>query len=240
MAGPCAVESAEQMQYTAQIVKARKGAILRGGAFKPRSSPYSFQGLGIEGLKIMAEAATAQQLPTITEVLDVADIEHVIEYADAVQVGTRNMQNFRLLQAVGRCGKPVLLKRGIAASVKDLLMAAEYIVNEGNSHVMLCERGIRTFDNTMRNTLDLAMVPYVKAKSHLPVIVDPSHGTGIRELVLPMSLAAVACGADGIMVEVHPNPTEALSDGAQSLYPDQFGALMEKLGPFIEAAGKQL
>ncbi|MEQ9320692.1 MAG: 3-deoxy-7-phosphoheptulonate synthase [Polyangiaceae bacterium] len=240
IAGPCAVESAEQMLETAEKVKARGAQALRGGAFKPRTSPYSFQGLGLEGLKIMRQVSDEVGLPAVTEIVDVSALDDVCEHADALQVGARNMQNFQLLKELGGCGKPVILKRGMAATVKDLLLAAEYIVSEGNEDVVLCERGIRTFETATRNTLDLNAIPYIKQHSHLPVIVDPSHGTGVRDLVTPMARAAAACGADGIMVEVHRNPAEAWSDGAQSLFPDQFAALMQGLRAFVEAAGKRL
>lgn len=240
MAGPCAVESAEQMRETADAIRAARGAVLRGGAFKPRTSPYAFQGLGRRGLEILREAADATGLPAVTEVLDAADVPLVAEFADALQVGARNMQNFRLLQAVGAAGKPVLLKRGMGAKVEDLLMAAEYVLAAGNPDVILCERGIQTFETATRNTLDLNAVPVIKQRSHLPVIVDPSHGTGRRELVIPMAKAAVACGADGLLVEVHRDPAAALSDGRQSLYPAQFAALMNELEPFAAAAGRTL
>jgi 3-deoxy-7-phosphoheptulonate synthase len=240
MAGPCAVESAEQMRETAEAIRAARGAVLRGGAFKPRTSPYAFQGLGRRGLEILREAADATGLPAVTEVLDAADVPLVAEFADALQVGARNMQNYRLLQAVGAAGKPVLLKRGMGAKVEDLLMAAEYVLAAGNPDVILCERGIQTFETATRNTLDLNAVPVIKQRSHLPVVVDPSHGTGRRELVIPMAKAAVACGADGLLVEVHRDPAAALSDGRQSLYPAQFVALMNELEPFAVAAGRTL
>jgi 3-deoxy-7-phosphoheptulonate synthase len=240
MAGPCAVESAEQMRETAVAIRAARGAVLRGGAFKPRTSPYAFQGLGRRGLEILREAADATGLPAVTEVLDAADVPLVAEFADALQVGARNMQNYRLLQAVGAAGKPVLLKRGMGAKVEDLLMAAEYVLAAGNPDVILCERGIQTFETATRNTLDLNAVPVIKQRSHLPVVVDPSHGTGRRELVIPMAKAAVACGADGLLVEVHRDPAAALSDGRQSLYPAQFAALMNELEPFAVAAGRTL
>jgi len=240
IAGPCAVESREQMDRIGQAVGAAGAAALRGGAFKPRTSPYSFQGLGGEGLEILAAVSKTLGLPVVTEVLEAGDVEAVAAHTDALQVGARNMQNFRLLTALGQCGRPVILKRGLAATVKDLLMAAEYIVSEGNPHVILCERGIRTFETATRNTLDLNAVPYIKQRSHLPVLVDPSHGTGVRDLVTPMARAAVACGADGLMIEVHHDPAEALSDGAQSLYPEQFAALMRGLAPFAAAAGRTL
>ncbi len=238
IAGPCAVESMEQMHKTAQAVKSHGAGCLRGGAFKPRTSPYSFQGLGLEGLKILHSVSEEMTLPAVTEVVEVSDVDAVEQYAAAFQVGARNMQNFRLLKALGQSRKPVILKRGMAASVEDLLLAAEYIVSEGNPGVILCERGIRTFETATRNTLDLSAVPHIKQHSHLPVIVDPSHGTGVREYVAPMSRAAAACGADGIIVEVHCDPQSALSDGQQSLNPDQFGRLMEDLVPFVTAAGR--
>ena len=240
IAGPCAVESYEQMRETAEAVKAAGATALRGGAFKPRTSPYSFQGLGAEGLKILETIGRELQIPVVTEVVDIADVEAVAQHADALQVGARNMQNFRLLQAVAKCGKPVVLKRGIAATIQDLLLAAEYILSGGNPDVILCERGIKTFETATRNTLDLNAVPYIKQRSHLPVIVDPSHGSGLRDLVAPMSRAAVGCGADGIMVEVHRDPAHALSDGQQSLHPAEFAKLMRELRPFVEASGKSL
>ncbi len=240
IAGPCAVESFEQMLATARAVKEAGAHGLRGGAFKPRSSPYSFQGLGTKGLKILKDASTETGLPIVTEVVEAGDVATVERYADAFQVGARNMQNFRLLTKLGQSSKPVILKRGMAASVEDLLLAAEYIVAEGNPNVILCERGIRTFETATRNTLDLNAVPFIKQKSHLPVIVDPSHGTGVRDLVSPMAKAAVACGADGLLIEVHIDPKQALSDGQQSLYPDQFVRLMADLKPFVEAVGRQL
>jgi 3-deoxy-7-phosphoheptulonate synthase len=229
MAGPCAVESREQLMEAAEIAKEGGAQFLRGGAFKPRTSPYSFQGLERRGLELLAEAREATGLKIITEVVDVTSVEMVAAYADVLQVGARNMQNFKLLQAVGQAGKPVLLKRGIAATISEWLHAAEYILSEGNYQVVLCERGIRTFEEYTRNTLDLSAVGAVKLLSHLPVIVDPSHGTGRRELVRPMALAAVAAGADGLMIEMHPNPAQALSDGPQSLDPDQFRELMREV-----------
>lgn len=240
IAGPCAVESYEQMRETAEAVKAGGATALRGGAFKPRTSPYSFQGLGAEGLGILEAIGRELQMPVVTEVVDIADVEAVAQHADALQVGARNMQNFRLLQAVAKCGKPVVLKRGIAATIQDLLLAAEYLLSGGNPDVILCERGIKTFETATRNTLDLNAVPYIKQRSHLPVIVDPSHGSGLRDLVAPMSRAAVGCGADGIMVEVHRDPAHALSDGQQSLHPTEFAKLMRELRPFVEASGKSL
>jgi len=240
IAGPCAIESEEQLSTTAQLVKASGATVLRGGAFKPRTSPYSFRGLGREGLRLLALVAKTQGMPSVTEVIDAGDVDLVAEFADVLQVGARNMQNFSLLTALGGIKKPVILKRGMAAKLEDLLLAAEYVVSEGNPNVILCERGIRTFETAMRHTLDLAAVPFLKQRSHLPVLVDPSHGTGIRELVAPMSRAAAACGADGIMVEVHPNPAVALSDGKQSLEPEQFATLMRQLELVVEACGRKL
>jgi 3-deoxy-7-phosphoheptulonate synthase len=240
IAGPCAVENREQMKSTARAVKAAGATGLRGGAYKPRTSPYSFQGLGLPGLQILREIADETGLPAVTEVVEVADVELVERYADAFQCGARNMQNFRLLKALGQSRKPVILKRGMAARIDDLLLAAEYILAEGNPNVILCERGIQTFETATRNTLDLNAIPYIKQKSHLPVIVDPSHGTGVRELVAPMARAAAACGADGLLIEVHCNPEQALSDGRQSLTPAQFSMLMRDLQPFVIAAGKAL
>ncbi|HXW52536.1 MAG TPA: 3-deoxy-7-phosphoheptulonate synthase [Myxococcota bacterium] len=240
IAGPCAVENTLQMNRSANVVKKAGARILRGGAFKPRTSPYSFQGLGLEGLKILAAAAKEHGLPSVTEVVEVNDIDAVEQYSDAFQVGARNMQNFRLLTELGQRRKPVILKRGFAAKVEDLLLAAEYIVAEGNPNVILCERGIRTFETCTRNTLDLNAVPYLKTKSHLPVIVDPSHGTGLRDLVAPMAFAAAACGADGLIIEVHPDPKSALSDGMQSLYPEQFATMMQDLNKFVLAANRTM
>lgn len=238
IAGPCAVETPEQMLATAQAVKAAGGHALRGGAYKPRTSPYSFQGLGTEGLDILRRVSETTGLPAVTEVVDVADVELVEESAAAFQVGARNMQNYRLLQALGRSRKPVILKRGMAAKVDDLLLSAEYILAEGNPNVILCERGITTFETATRNTLDLNAIPVIKQKSHLPILVDPSHGTGLRELVTPMAKAALACGADGLLIEVHCDPPNALSDGRQSLFPEQFAAMMRELRPIADAVGK--
>ena len=239
-AGPCSVESREQLMQTATAV-ARHGAnVLRGGAFKPRTSPYAFQGLGEDGLKLLREAADLNGLGVVTEVLDVRDVELVAQYADVLQIGARNMQNFPLLRAVGELRLPVLLKRGLSATIEEWLMAAEYIVVAGNHDVVLCERGIRSFDNHTRNLLDLAAVPLLKELTHLPVIVDPSHGTGVRRLVAPMSLAAIAAGADGLIIEVHPNPAAALSDGPQSLTLDRFVALMAKVEAVAAAVGRRL
>jgi 3-deoxy-7-phosphoheptulonate synthase len=229
IAGPCAVESREQLMTAARRAAAAGASILRGGTFKPRTSPYSFQGLEEEGLKLMSQAAAETGLATVTEIVDESSLELALNYVDMVQIGARNMQNFRLLQAVGRCGKPVLLKRGFSATIEEWLMSAEYIVSEGNADVVLCERGIRTFEKYTRNTLDLSAVPLVKGLTHLPVIVDPSHATGKRELVVPMSLAAVAAGADGLIIEMHPEPRSALCDGQQSLTPDELDALMLKI-----------
>lgn len=229
VAGPCTVESHEQTLNVARAVKAAGATILRGGAFKPRTSPYAFQGLGEEGLKILAEARAATGMPVVTEVMDVENLPLVLEYADMLQIGARNMQNYPLLRAVGRTRRPVLLKRGFAATLQDLLLAAEYVLNEGNLDVVLCERGIRTFDDTVRFTLDLGVVPMVKLLSHLPVIVDPSHASGRWDQVQPMARAAVAAGADGLIVEVHDNPAFAVCDGQQSLVPDRFAAMMEQV-----------
>ena len=240
IAGPCAVETESQMRNTARAAKAAGAHGLRAGAYKPRTSPYAFQGHGVEGLKLLRATGDEFDLPVVTEVVESADVEVVARYADALQIGARNMQNFSLLKAVGRSGRPVVLKRGMAAKVEDLLMAAEYLLAEGNDQVILCERGIRTFETATRNTLDLNAIPYIKQRTHLPVLVDPSHGTGIRDFVIPMALAAAACGADGILVEVHDNPAEAWSDGAQSLYPEQFERLMAQLEPIVTAVGRQL
>ncbi|MBI4380659.1 MAG: 3-deoxy-7-phosphoheptulonate synthase [candidate division NC10 bacterium] len=240
MAGPCAVEGREGLLETARSVKAAGGHILRGGAYKPRTSPYTFQGLGEEGLKYLAEAKRETGLPIVTELMDTREASVVYEYADLVQIGARNMQNFKLLKEVGSRQTPVLLKRGMSSTVKELLLAAEYIMSEGNYDVILCERGIRTFEDATRNTLDLSVVPLIKQLSHLPVIVDPSHATGKWDLVPPMALAAVAAGADGIMVEVHPRPEEALSDGPQALLPSTFTKLMHDLGTLASAVGRTL
>ncbi len=240
MSGPCSVESREQIGSIAKIIGASGAKILRGGAFKPRTSPYSFQGLGVEGLRLLAEARKESGLPVITEIMDTKDLEAVEQYADCLQVGARNMQNFSLLKEVGRSRLPVMLKRGMSATIKDLLMSAEYILSEGNFNVLLCERGIRTFETYTRNTLDLNAVPVLKAETHLPVIVDPTHGIGLREHVLPMALAAVAAGADGIMVEVHNSPELAKSDGEQALLPDEFSDLVLRLRKVAEAVGRSV
>jgi 3-deoxy-7-phosphoheptulonate synthase len=230
MGGPCSVESEEQIMEAASFVAAMGGTVLRGGAYKPRSSPYSFQGMGEEGLKILARAREKYGLAIITEAIDSESADRVAAYADIIQIGARNMQNFALLRHVGKLDKPVLLKRGISATLKELLLAAEYILSEGNEKVMLCERGIRSFDDATRNVMDIAAIPILKQLSHLPVIADPSHGTGLRNKVIPMSRAAVAAGADGLIVEMHPHPENALSDGMQSLYPEQFGELVREVG----------
>ncbi|BDY05928.1 MULTISPECIES: bifunctional 3-deoxy-7-phosphoheptulonate synthase/chorismate mutase [unclassified Ferrimonas] len=240
IAGPCAVESQEQMDGIADYLTHHPVAAIRGGAYKPRTSPYSFQGLGEEGLKILKATSERSGLPTVSEVVDAADAELMAQYVDCLQIGARNMQNFRLLEAVGKLDTPVLLKRGMSATIEELLLAAEYIVNAGNPNVILCERGIRTYETATRNTLDLNAVAYLKRKTHLPVLVDPSHGTGIRELVIPLARAAAAVGADGIIVETHTNPAQALSDGHQNLDPQQFDDLMSSLKPFVEAAGRSL
>lgn len=240
MAGPCSVESADQIRSSAEAVAAAGAQILRGGAFKPRSSPYSFQGLGESGLKMMRDAADAHGLKVVTEVMNAEQIDVTAKYADIFQIGARNMQNFMLLREVGRTGRPVLLKRGMSATIKEWLMSAEYIMSEDNPNVILCERGIRTFEPYTRNTLDLSAVPVVKEKSHLPVIVDPSHGTGLRDKVLPMARAAVAAGADGLMVEIHPDPASALSDGPQSLYFEQFAELMEQVREIARVIGRRI
>jgi len=239
-AGPCAVESSEQIHTIAERV-ARLGAkVLRGGAFKPRTSPYSFQGLGEAGLKLLREAAQKNGLLVVSEVMDASQIPLALDYVDVLQVGARNMQNYNLLHALGRARKPVLLKRGMAATVEDLLMSAEYVLAGGNYDVILCERGIRTFETYTRNTLDLAAIPVIKKLSHLPIIADPSHGTGRRDKVAPMARAAIAAGADGLLIEVHHDADHALSDGAQSLYPDQFAQLMAELRIIAPAVGRRI
>jgi 3-deoxy-7-phosphoheptulonate synthase len=240
MAGPCSVESREQILETAHAVKDAGAHILRGGAFKPRTLPYSFQGLGEEGLKDLAEARAETGLPIITEVMAPEDVELVESYADILQIGARNMQNFTLLKRVGRSTRPVMLKRGMSATVEEWLGCAEYVLNEGNPNVILCERGIRTYETITRNTLDVSAVPIIKQLSDLPVVVDPSHGTGIRSLVAPMAKAGVAAGADGLIIEVHPHPEKALSDGDQSLHPPEFAELMRELAPIAGAVGKRL
>jgi 3-deoxy-7-phosphoheptulonate synthase len=238
IAGPCTVESREQLLETADVVKDAGAAMLRGGAYKPRTSPYAFQGLGQEGLRLLAEAKERTGLPIVTELMDARDLEAVLEVADVIQVGARNMQNFPLLAEIGRSRCPVLLKRGLSATLDELLMAAEYVLKEGNRDVMLCERGIKTFENSYRTTLDLQAVPVLKELSHLPVVVDPSHAAGRRSLVAPMSLAAAAAGADGIIVEVHPNPDEALCDGPQALLAEDFAEYAETVVRVAALAGK--
>ncbi|MFC1556745.1 3-deoxy-7-phosphoheptulonate synthase [candidate division KSB1 bacterium] len=233
MAGPCSVENREQLMTCAEAAKKGGAQILRGGAYKPRSSPYSFQGLAEEGLKLLAEARDLTGLYIITEVITINDIGLVSNYADIIQIGARNMMNFPLLKEVGQVKTPVMLKRGMMSTMEELLMSAEYILSQGNPNVILCERGIRTFENSTRNTLDLSAVPWLKGHSHLPVIVDPSHGTGVRSLITPMAKAAVAVGADGIMVEIHPNPEEAYSDGKQALVPSQFYHLMKEVRRYL-------
>ena len=240
MAGPCSVESGPQMLEVAVAVKAAGASILRGGAYKPRTSPYAFQGLREQGLKYLAEARKRTGLPVVTEVLETESVDLVAEYADILQIGARNVQNFTLLRRVGETGKPVLLKRGMATSIQEWLLSAEYILSSGNPNVILCERGIRTFETATRFTLDLNAVPVVRKLSHLPVIVDPSHGTGHWDLVAPMAKGAVACGADGLIIEVHPRPDEALSDGPQSLKPEKFTQLMRELRPVALAVGRDL
>jgi 3-deoxy-7-phosphoheptulonate synthase len=240
IAGPCAVESEAQLLIAAEAVAAAGAAALRGGAFKPRTSPRSFQGLGEAGLRLLATARARTGLPVVTEVMDPRQVDLVAEHADMLQVGSRNMQNFPLLREVGRCGKPVLLKRGAAATIDELLGAADYILEAGNPDVVLCERGVRSFDPSTRYLLDLAVVPALRARTSLPVIVDPSHGTGRVDLILPMARGAVAVGADGLLIEVHPEPAAALSDGHQALSPSQFSALMEEIRHWIPASGRYL
>jgi 3-deoxy-7-phosphoheptulonate synthase len=240
MAGPCAVETEEQIFKIAKSVKDSGAKILRGGAFKPRTSPYSFQGLGEDGLKMLRAAADVYQLKVITEVMDKSQIDLIEKYADILQVGARNMQNYMFLKDLGKASKPVMLKRGIAATIEEWLMSAEYILSGGNEQVILCERGIRTFETATRNTMDISAIPVVKKKSHLPIIADPSHGVGIRDKVIPMARASVAAGADGIMVEVHHDPDHALSDGAQSLYPDQFSQMMKEIRIIAQAISRTI
>jgi 3-deoxy-7-phosphoheptulonate synthase len=240
IAGPCSVESEEQIVTAARAVRDAGATALRGGAFKPRSSPYSFQGLGKPGLELLALARRETGLPIVTEALDEEGAHIVAEYADCIQIGARNMQNYSLLRAVGRMNKPVLLKRGMAATITDLLMSAEYILAEGNGQVILCERGIRSFDTITRNLFDITAIPIVQRLSHLPMIADPSHGTGLRDKVIPMARAAVAAGADGVLVEVHPNPDRALSDGGQSLFPEQFARLVTELRAITNAIGRSV
>lgn len=240
MAGPCAVEGREMLMKTAEAVKKAGATFLRGGAFKPRTSPYSFQGLGEEGLKYLREAGDCYGLLVVTEVMDTRTVELVSQYADMLQIGARNMQNFDLLKECGAARKPILLKRGLSATVKELLLSAEYLLSKGNFKVLLCERGIRTFEDSTRNTVDINAIPVIKRESHLPILVDPSHGTGVKECVIPVSRAAVAAGCDAIMVEVHPNPQEAKSDGPQALLPEQFARLMEELKAVAKAVGREV
>lgn len=240
IAGPCSVESREQIFESAQIVKNAGAAILRGGAFKPRTSPYSFQGLEEEGLILLEQAGKEVGLPVITEVLTPEQVPLVEKCVDMLQVGARNMQNFALLKAVGKAARPVFLKRGMMSTINELLMSAEYVMSEGNRNVILCERGIRTFETETRNTLDLSAIPVLKKLTHLPVVADPSHGTGHWDLVKPMARAAVAAGADGLMIEIHPHPEDAFSDGSQSLKPSKFEALMKEVAPLVEMMGKKL
>lgn len=229
MAGPCSVESEEQIMITAKHLKSLGVQVLRGGVFKPRTSPYAFQGLGEEGLKYMVKASKMYDMPIVTELMQETHIDLIAQYADIIQIGSRNMYNYSLLRAVGALNKPILLKRGMSATIQEWIMAAEYIASTGNEQIILCERGIRTFDHYTRNTLDLSAVPIMKAETGLPVIVDPSHGTGMRELIMPMSRAALACGADGLMIEVHPDPDHALSDGPQSIALHDFGKVLDRI-----------
>lgn len=240
IAGPCSIESEEQIFEIAAFLSSQGVKFIRGGAYKPRTSPYRFQGMGHEGLKLIRKAADAHDLLVVTEVLDSSLIDEIYPYADILQVGSRNMQNFYFLKQLGKVDKPVLLKRGMYARAEEWLMAAEYILTEGNSQVILCERGIRTFDTAVRNTMDVAAIPLVKSLSHLPVWADPSHGTGRRDLVIPMSMAAVAAGADGLVLEIHPHPEKALSDGPQSLYLHQFSDLLQRVAPVAKAVGRHL
>jgi 3-deoxy-7-phosphoheptulonate synthase len=240
IAGPCTVESRDQVLSTAEVVAAAGASMFRGGAYKPRSSPYSFQGLGQEGLRLLAEAKERTGLPIVTELMDARDVEPILEVADVIQVGARNMQNYPLLAEIGRTGRAVLIKRGLSSTLEELLMAAEYVLKEGNPNVMLCERGIRTFETAYRFTLDIMAVPMLKELSHLPVVVDPSHAPGRRDMVLPLSLAAAAAGADGIIVEVHPNPEEAICDGPQQIYAHDFAAYLEQVERAAAVAGKVL
>lgn len=240
IAGPCALENTEQVEKTASAVKNAGAHALRGGAFKPRTSPYSFQGLGEVGLKLIADAGRRQHLPVVSEVMDVAQLPLMLDYVDVLQIGARNMQNFALLRAVSKVRRPVVLKRGFGSTIEEWLLAAEYLLDGGNDQVVLCERGIRSFDNTLRNTLDLAGMAWVKERTKLPVIVDPSHSTGVRTLVTPMSLAAAAAGADGLLIEVHPNPEAAMCDGPQALTPEMFGSLMATLPAILHATDRKL
>ena len=240
MSGPCSVESREQILLSAKQVAAAGAKFLRGGAYKPRSSPYSFQGMGVEGLKLLREVADETGLLVITEVMEISQIEGMLPYIDCFQVGARNMQNFNLLRELGHVRKPVLLKRGIAATIEEVLLSAEYILSGGNYDLMLCERGVRTFETYTRNTMDISAIPVLKKLTHLPVMGDPSHGVGIRDLVPPMALAAVAAGADGLLMEMHPNPDKAMSDGAQSLYPEQLEKLVAQLRQLAPVVGRKI
>ncbi|HEX2897267.1 MAG TPA: 3-deoxy-7-phosphoheptulonate synthase, partial [candidate division Zixibacteria bacterium] len=240
MAGPCSIETREQIKKIAKLIKPTGTKVLRGGAYKPRSSPYSFQGLGEEGLKYLKEAGEATGMAVVSEIMDRADIVPALKYIDLIQVGARNMQNFALLKELGKVNKPVLLKRGMSATLEELLMAAEYILSGGNRNVILCERGIRTFENYTRNTMDISAIPILKALTHLPVVADPSHGTGIRKYVAPMARAAVAAGADGLLIEVHYDPDHAFSDGAQTLFIEQYKALVKELEIVASAVGRSI
>ena len=240
IAGPCALENADQVEKSATAVKQAGAHVLRGGAFKPRTSPYAFQGLGEMGLKLLAEQGKRHRMPVISEVMDVSQLSLMMDYVDVLQIGARNMHNFSLLREVAKTNRPVVLKRGFGATLEEWLLAAEYLLDGGNDQVILCERGIRSFDNTLRNTLDLAGMAWVKERSRLPVIVDPSHSTGVRSLVIPMALAAAAAGADGLMVEVHPTPETAMCDGPQALTPAMFGSLMQTLPGILQATGRSL
>jgi len=240
IAGPCSVENEEQMLETARAVKAAGASMLRGGAFKPRTSPYTFQGLGEDGLKLLKEVGNEFDLPIVTEIMDPGDIDILEKYADVLQIGARNAQNYSLLKLVGKSKLPVLLKRGMSTTISEFLMCAEYILSEGNDNVMLCERGIRTFETATRNTFDLNAIPVLKEKTHLPIFADPSHGTGYWQYVTPMTLAAIAAGADGLVIEVHNNPELAISDGAQSLKPKKFAQLMKKAAPVAKAVGREI
>ncbi|MEK7196038.1 MAG: 3-deoxy-7-phosphoheptulonate synthase [Nitrospirota bacterium] len=240
IAGPCAVENRAMLMNVAEKVKAAGASFIRGGAYKPRTSPYAFQGLGEEGLQYLAEASKKTGLPVVTEIMDPRDLDTILKYTDIIQIGARNMQNFRLLLEVGMCHKPVLLKRGLSATIQEWLMAAEYVMSKGNQQVILCERGIRTFETATRNTLDLSSVPVLQQRTHLPVVVDPSHGVGKWDLVAPMAKAAIAAGADGLLIEVHTDPENAMSDGEQSLKPDAFKKLMSELKPIAKAVGREI
>lgn len=240
MAGPCAIENTEQLDKASSAVRSHGAHVLRGGAFKPRTSPYSFQGLGEVGLKLLHEQGKKLRMPVVSEVMDISQLPLMLDYVDVLQVGARNMHNFSLLREIAKTGRPVVLKRGFGATLEEWLLAAEYLLDGGNDQVVLCERGIRSFDNTLRNTLDLAGMAWVRERSRLPVIVDPSHSTGVRSLVVPMSLAAAAAGADGLLIEVHPTPENALCDGPQALTPEMFGSLMHTLPAVLSATGRKM